>query len=313
MPRDHKKFIKMFEPYRSLISLVVYEAGPTGYSFYRDLEKAGYPVKVVAPGKTLKSGSGEPKTDHIDCAILAEHAGKDMLSYIEVPTVEEEDDRQLVRLRDHLKKKRKTIKQQIRSFLLQHGIDEPKGLGNYWTITAIVGLKELKLLPGLRFTLDVLLDQYEYFCKHLKRLEKEFERIEEKHQQKIDIVTSHPGVGSVTSRKFVTEFFRPERFENEKAVARYLGLAPNIHSSGETVKKKGVIPAGLATLRCSLIEAAWAWKRKDIEAQKIFNRLLRNSGKAQIAIVGVARRLGIHLWKMLVTETMYNRQKQAIN
>ncbi|MHC4873300.1 MAG: IS110 family RNA-guided transposase [Planctomycetota bacterium] len=312
MPRNHKEFIKKFEPYKSLISLVVYEAGPTGYSFYRDLDKAGYPVKVAAPGKTLKSGSGEPKTDHIDCAKLAEHACKKILSYIEVPTEEEEDDRQLVRLRDHLKKKRKRIKQQIKSFLLQHGIEEPKGL-SHWTIASVNELEKIDLMPGLRFTLDAFLDQHKYFNERLKELEKEFKRIEQKHKKKMEIVSSHPGVGPVTSRKFVVEFFRPERFKNEKAVARFLGLAPNIHGSGETVKKKGVIPAGLAILRCSLIEAAWAWKRIDVEAQRIYNRLLGNSGKAQIAIVGVARRLGVHLWKMLVTETMYNKQKQALN
>jgi len=304
-------FIEFFKPYLSLIAIVVYEAGPTGYSFYRDLEEAGFPVRVAAPGKTLKSSSSEPKTDHIDSALLAEHASKEILTYINVPTLDEEDDRQLIRLRDQLKNKRKRIKQQVRSFLLQHGIDEPEGLNGYWTIAAINELRCLKLGIGLRFALDELLSQYGYFIEHIKKLEVELKRLDEKHKDKFEIATSHPGVGPITARKFIMEVFRPERFKTDKAIGRFLGLAPNIHSSGESSKKRGVIPAGLATLRCCLIEAAWAWKRIDVKAKKIFDRILKNSGKVQIAISAVARKLGIHLWAMLISETKYGEHKQA--
>lgn len=304
MPRNHRGLIKMLNPLKDNIQRIVYEAGPTGFGFVRDLIAAGYPADVVATSKILRGNSSDPKTDNIDCSTLAEHASKGILKYIAIPTIEEEEDRQVVRLRDQLKKKRKSNRQQIKSFLLMHGIDEPEGLKD-WLVSAVNKLRALPLSQGLRFTLDELLRGYDFSVNAFKRLNVEFKRIDKKHQKDIDIVKSHPGVGEVTSRKFITEIFCPGRFSNTKQIARYLGLAPNIHQSGVITKKKGVIPAGLTSLRCCIIEAAWAWLRQDDQIKEDYFRILKNSGKSSIAIVAIARKLGIHLWTMLMKRETY--------
>jgi hypothetical protein len=57
-------------------------------------------------------------------------------------------DRQVLRLLEQLVSKCRSIQQQIKAFLLQHGIAEPDG-----------ALRRLELLPELRFCLDVMHDE----------------------------------------------------------------------------------------------------------------------------------------------------------
>jgi transposase len=63
--------------------------------------------------------------------------------------------------------------------------------------------------------------------------------------------------------------------------------------------------AGQIKLRATLVEAAWAWVRVDPDAKETFRRLLSNTGEPNKAIAAMARRLAIHLWKMLCDDKFY--------
>jgi transposase len=58
-------------------------------------------------------------------------------------------------------------------------------------------------------------------------------------------------------------------------------------------------------LRTALVEAAWQWTQRDATAHDHYKRLLSNTGEKKKAIVGVARKLGIVLWRMLVSGKPY--------
>src|SRR4030042_3702042 len=128
MPADNLQLASMLEKLRIALKQVVYEAGPTGYSLARTLQQANLPVQVVAPSKTPRQSAPDSKTDRLDCRKLAEYAAKGLLRPITAPSVQQEADRQLCRLREQLVDKQRKVKLQIKSFLLQHGIDEPAGL-----------------------------------------------------------------------------------------------------------------------------------------------------------------------------------------
>jgi len=68
------------------LPLVVYEAGPTGYSLARTIKAAGLPVGVVAPSKTPRQAAPDSKTDSLDARKLAEYAAKGLLRHIAIPT-----------------------------------------------------------------------------------------------------------------------------------------------------------------------------------------------------------------------------------
>ena len=298
--------IKRLTHYRSNIKRVVYEAGPTGYGLVRALRSAGFNSEVIAPSKTPRAPGKSPKADRLDSKKLAEYAFKDLLKPIRVPTEVEEIDRQVIRLRHQLVRKNRRVKQQIKSLLLQYGVEEPNGLKD-WADYAIQTLRELDLEDGLRLTLNVLIDELVYLKGQLKRVTKEIKKLStlDRHREKVDHLRAVAGVGLITAMTYKTELLAPERFDNEREVAHYAGFAPYVEESGETRKEGPTMKSGNRYIRSILIESAWGWVFRDPVARAKYCKLLRNTTDRKKAVVAMARRLAILLWRMLIEKQMY--------
>ena len=57
---------------------------------------------------------------------------------------------------------------------------------------------------------------------------------------------------------------------------------------------------GQKRLRGILVEAAWQWTWRDPEAKELYSRHFAKHGIGQKAIVAVARKLAIKLWRLAV-------------
>ena len=97
------------------ISAVVYEAGPTGFSLARRLERAGLRVIVVAPSRVPRPVRAGAKCDRLDCLKLAEYADHRRVRAIAVPSEQEEAERSLLRRRHALADGRRRCKQRLSS------------------------------------------------------------------------------------------------------------------------------------------------------------------------------------------------------
>jgi len=307
-PSDNAKLCKSFKKLKPAIKNIVYEAGPTGYSLARLLQQESFPVQVIAPSKTPQHSARDSKTDRLDGRKLAEYAAKRLLRPIAIPTRRQEADRQLPRLRIQFVKKLKQIKLQIKSFLLQHGIPEPQRL-RHWSQPAIEELNKLQLLDSLRYTLDMLITEYKFLNEKIKDIERKLEEMFTKttNAKKIQILKTHPGVGAVTSMMFAAELFSPKRFNNKEELAKYVGLAPTIIQSGQSLRDGPISKTGRPQLRSTLIQAAWVWIARDPQARQVYLRIVRNTGQKNKAITAMARRLAIHLWKMLCNNEPYRK------
>ena len=229
----------------------------------------------------------EAKCDRLDCRRLALLASKGLLHPVRVPTEQEEADRQVLRLREQLVRKSRSIQQQIKAFLLQHGIAEPDGLA-HWAERAVEALRRLEVLPELRFCLDVMLDELEHAHRQVKRVTKHLEELAqaERHRAASGVMRSVPGVGLVTAMTFRLELPEPGRFDHAGQVARMAGLAPMVRQSGETRREGGLIRSSSGRLRTALVEAAWRWVACDEAAKAVYRRLVGNTGSGKKAIVG---------------------------
>ena len=164
----------------------------------------------------------------------------------------------MLRLRDQLIRKARTAQQQIRSFLLQHGIEEPKGLGN-WAARAIDAMRGLVLLPELRYCRDLLLDELVRAQEQVERATRRLRELSRAERQcKADApLESVPGVGLVTAMSFGLELSEPGRFGDQRQVAKMIGLAPQVRQSGVTRHEVGILKSGSTRLRSLLVKAAW--------------------------------------------------------
>jgi transposase len=293
-------------PLREHIAQVVYEAGPTGFALVRRLRADGFRAEVIAPAKTPVTPGADPKTDRLDCRRLAVFAQKGLLQPVRVPTEQEEADRQVLRLREQLVRKSRSIQQQIKAFLLQHGVAEPQGLA-CWSDAAVRALRGLELAAELRFCLDVMLDELDHARSQVARVTRRLRELAraERHRPALADLQSVPGVGPVTAMTFRLELPEPERFDHQGQVARMIGLAPQVIQSGQTRRSGRVLKSGNARLRTALVESAWRWVARDESAARRYRQLVANTGSGKKAIVAMARRLGVLLWRLSVRHEPY--------
>jgi transposase len=305
-PARPEVLLERLRPLREGIAQVVYEAGPTGFGLARRLRAEGYEVQVIAPSKLLASVGPEAKSDRLDCRRLAQLSAKGLLHPVRVPTEQEEADRQVLRLRDQFVRKTRSVQSQIKGFLLLHGIAEPAGLG-HWSKASVRVLRGLALQPELRFCLDLLLDELAHAQEQVKRVTVRLKELAEaeRHRAATAVLCSVPGVGALTAAAFRLELPEPERFDHEGQVARMVGLAPQVRQSGETRREGGLLKSGNARLRTVLVEAAWRWVAGDEAAKARYRRLVASTGNGKKAIVGMARRLAILLWRLSLSGEPY--------
>jgi transposase len=148
-PARPEVLLERLRPLRAAIARVVYEAGPTGFGLARRLRAEGYKAEVIAPSKLLAPVGPESKSDRLDCRRLAQLSAKGLLHSVLVPTEQEEADRQVLRPREQLVGKTRSVQSQIKGFLLQHGIAEPAGLG-HWSKASLAALRRPASSEGRR-------------------------------------------------------------------------------------------------------------------------------------------------------------------
>ena len=85
----------------------------------------------------------------------------------------------------------------------------------------------------------------------------------------------------------------------------YIGLAPSPWQSGGIDREQGISKAGNPRARVKAIELAWLWlqHQPDSELSLWFRTRTANAGKRarRIAIVALARKLMVALWRYLTT------------
>lgn len=300
-PADNNGLLKQFQDRGVKVEALAYEAGLTGFGLYRACVEAGVRALVVAACRMPRPVTRSAKTDKVDCLKLAEYLAKGLLKSIAVPSEDQEATRAEMRRRNQLTRELSELKTRIKSFLTFHGLSEPAGLKS-WSEYGLAELKKMPMHPALRDTLDSLLRQYQFFIEEQRLLER---KIKEAVIPVDDILQSTPGVGPLTSAVFRTEIFDPQRFQRPEELASFIGLAPVISQSGQRSGTARLVPCGQGKLRSMLIEAAWIMMRRETWATEFYNRILRRSGKSQKAIVALARKLAVILWKLLLDNRRY--------
>ncbi|MFP4029571.1 MAG: IS110 family transposase [Candidatus Brocadiia bacterium] len=315
-PCGTQAVISSLESLKSENHRIVYEAGPTGYELARRLQQEGFNAWVIAPGKTPREANQGNKSDQMDAADLAYYLDKDMLTKVSIPTRQEEADRQVTRLREQLQQKLSCVKNQIKGFLLQHNIAEPEGLSR-WSNKAVKELSDIELSEELQFSLNMLLEELKAMKQRLRKVNKKIREMSrsDRYREKARIAQTHPGVGEITSMTFLTEIFRPGRFDVPGSVSKYSGLAPHVRETGGNRIEGGRLPGGRKGLRRLLVQAAWVWIRHDPWAREKYKHLLSNTGESNKAIVAMALRMVVNLWCMVTRGEEYiqggTRQKKA--
>ena len=251
---------------------VCFEAGPTGYGLYRQIQALGHDCMVVAPALIPKRSGERIKTNRRDAVTLARLHRAGELTGVWAPDAAHEAVRDLVRAReaaaDDLRRKR----QQLLSFLLRHS--RIYSGGGHWT------LAHRRWLAGQKFehaaqqiVFQEAIDAIEDALQRLRRLEKQLALIvpEWSMAPVVEAYQAMRGASFLVAVTFAAEIGDVRRFDTPRQLMSFLGLVPAESSTGDTIRRKGLTLAGNRRARRALIEAAWTYRypatsQRDLES-----------------------------------------------
>lgn len=276
----------------------VYEAGFSGFSSCRDLRQMGVNCMVIHPADVpTTQKEKEQKTDKADSRKLARCLRSKELEAIDIPDVELEADRALVRQRFRQVKDVSRTKNRIKSLLFQFGIEIPERFTSYqtrhWSKVYINWLKDLELEQGsLRQVVDNYLQIGETQRRELMSLEKQLRALSQtkRYKENYELLLSIPGVGIKTAMTFLTQIGDIRRFSRLDDLCNYVGLVPRMQGSGDKMQAGKMTRRGRKELKIMLIEASWEAVRKDPALMLKFNELTKRMNKNK-AIIRIARKI----------------------
>jgi transposase len=94
---------RLYQEFDGEVLLFCYEAGPCGYTLYRQLLSLGHDCQVVAPSLIPKKPGERIKTDRLDALKLSRYLRAGDLTAVWVPDEEQEAIRDLTRARGDMK------------------------------------------------------------------------------------------------------------------------------------------------------------------------------------------------------------------
>jgi transposase len=305
----------------------IYEAGYDGFWLHRRLTAAGIESRVVdAASIPVERRSRRRKTDRLDLELLIrmllalERGETRICRVVQVPTPTEEDAKREHRERAVLVKEKTAHTNRIGGILMALGI---RGVnphrGDF--VQRLDGLVTGTGEPLPVHTKQALAREHERLTlteRQIKDIERaqataikaapqgaaEAQGATERGAAQAALLVRLKGIGQNGGVPLCREVFY-RHFNNRRELAGYFGLPPSPYNSGSKRVDQGISKAGNPRARRLAIEIAWLWIRHqpDSALSKWFTqRVGEAKGRIRrIAIVALARKLMVALWRYLET------------
>ena len=294
-----------------------YEAGRDGFWLHRYLECHGIVNQVVDSSSIeVKRRGRRAKTDRLDAGKLVSmlirwHQGeRQVWSVVQVPSVTDEDRRQLHRDLLELKAQRTQHTNRIKGLLAGCGLAPSTIDAQFPDLLAKLRLWDGQVVPAeLHQRLLREHERWQLVDRQIKDLEKlRARRIRTSSDEsvaKVRVLLRLRGIGANSAWLFVMEFFGWRRIRNRKQLAALAGLTPTPFTSGDSAHEQGISKAGNRRLRTMAVEIAWCWlhyQPASALSQWYAKRFAKGSSRQRrIGIVALARKLLVALWQFLNT------------
>jgi transposase len=272
----------------------VYESCGFGYTLHYQLVGAGAHSLVISPVRL--SPERRRKNDRLDsralCLRLSRYLDgqKDELPVIRVPSLEEQQRRELGRQRSFWHKQVRQLENHGRALRLEH---ELRTLPTGWA-----GPRKWKwLLPELS---DFLRTHLEPLRQQIVAAKVQLERLGQQIEALVSEERLPKGLGRLTLSLLDGEVCDWGRFKHRKAPGSYTGCCPSEHTSGSTVRQGSIDRHGNKHVRMLLVEAVWRLLRYQPlwhARRKLIARMTTATALKKKTVVALARQLAVDLWR----------------
>ena len=292
-----------------------YEAGYDGFWLHRLLLAAGITNHVFDPSIAVDQRARRVKTDRIDGermlrTLMAYLRGEPrVVRIVRVPTPEQEDARRASRERGRLTKEQTAHTTRIKALLRLLGM----AVGNPRRRDWLTWLVKQRDWQGQAVPPQIMAEIKREHAR-LMLVREQLDALAQapadltpaaaQMAQRSELLLRLKSLGPAFATTLTNEVFYKD-FRNRREVASYFGLAPSPWQSGGIDRDQGISKAGNPRARCAAIEMAWLWLRHqpDSKLTQEYRRRTLNASKRikRVAIVALARKLIVALWRYLTT------------
>ena len=245
-----------------------------------------------------------------------------MLNAVRIPSVEQEDERRLLRERRRLVTERTAHTNRIKGLLVTQGIVgfDPRTRHAPMRLADLVTGDGRRLGPRLREEIMREIARLWLVMEQLAAVEAERDAIVKRAlaltsalepvpasdggDAMMGALTRLKGVGANDASVLVREAFW-RGFRNRRELAAWSGLAPTPWSSGAMAREQGITKSGPPAFRAQMMQITWRWLhwQPGSELARWFER--RTSGAMgrmrRSMAVALARKLLVALWRYATT------------
>ena len=290
-------------------SRVIVETGAEAFWVAEIARECGHEVRVVPSmlAPSLGVGRRGQKSDQRDARVLSETPCRVEMPTVHIPSTETRRLQSRLGMREALVRSRTKLVNVTKAYLRTIGERAPiRSPGKL-----VVQLRE-KLAHAAQH-LEPLLETIEGLNRSIEQFDEELEKLAADNDvaQRLQTV---PGVGVVTSLRYMATLDVASRFRNGAAVGSYIGLVPSEHSSGQKQRKGGITKAGSPSMRGVLVQAAWAAlrsRRHHNDPMVCWARGIAQRRGKKIAVVALARKLSGILFAIWRDGTRYDAPRAA--
>ena len=292
-------------------SRVIVETCSEAFGVAAVAKELGHETRIVAATlvRTLGVGARRTKTDQRDARALSEVSCRVDLPSVHVPRPESREKKTFCGMRDALVSARTKVINTVRGWLRGEGRRLGKGSTPTFTerVRALCGAELPSYVERQLRAVDAL-------TAEIKEADRELEA-QAKGDETCRRLMTVPGVGPLTTLRYVAAIDDVGRFANAHQVESYLGLVPGENSSSEREQRLAITKAGPRALRWVLVQAAWALRTqcrqpKAIPLQLWAHQVELRRGK-RTATVALARKLAGILYAIWRDGTEYEGSRGA--
>jgi transposase len=275
--------------------VVVYEAGPLGFTLYRELKAMGLECLVCAP-RSGEQKRKRRKNNSIDARTLTSdlsnyvNGNEQALQLVRVPSEAQEQARVESRQHDALVKERKRIGAIGNALLLSQG---QGNWSNWWRPKAFERLSK-GVAP--------------WIVKHLERWVGILRELDQQIQQAKVELSQHyqgprpKGMGATSLVQLGAEVLDWNLYSTGRKLSCLAGMVPSEWSTGEGQRLGAITKVGVPAIRRIIIEMVWRMIlfQPQYKGVKKWRQVLESSnrGLKKKAVVAIGRQLIVDIWRL---------------
>ncbi len=288
--------------------LVAMEACGSAHHWARLALHLGHKVLMMSPHKVAPYTNAN-KNDVNDADGIVEASSRPGMRFVGVKSVEQQHLQQVHRARQLAVKERTAHCNQLHGFLLEYGIESPKGVAALRRrLAGIVEDAENELPFNGRVLLRDLGEELRRLDERVKQFDAQIAKISQAEPacQRLQAI---PGIGPLTATALVAAVGDAAEFRNGRELSAWLGLVPRQYSTGGRPRLLGISKRGDRYVRYLLIHGARAAlrtagrhdNRRSRWALEVESRRGRN-----IATVALANKNARAAWAILAKAVTFD-------